>query len=246
MGHFIYPKGFVRGGYKSKPKTESNKQLTKEVKSLQKKVRNLKPELKWYDGDVADGTSANSTAVSYSGTVFPLTLLVDGTGENNRTGTQIAAKKIEVKVLLETNYTSTVPINQPFKVALILDRFNTGSTPAISDIYNTATFNATDMNWMCYPNINKNLRFKVLKEKHVVLNNQGSASGATGTVVMGLDTSTRFLHFKKSLKSKKWKYSADATGTSNYGPEIFLVAIASTNSNDSFLSYTSRFTFTDI
>lgn len=234
------------GKRKDKVKAESNKQLTKDVKSLQKKVRQLKPELKWYDGNVSDGTAFNSTAINYSGTVYPLTLLVDGTGENNRTGIQIVAKKIEVKCLVETNFTATVPINQPIKLALVLDRFNTGSTPAFSDIYNTAPLPATDMNWMCYPNLNKNLRFKVLKEKNVILNNQGSASGASGTTVMGLDTSTRLVHFKKALKSKKWKYSADATGTANYGPEIFLVVISSTNSNDNFLSYAPRFTFTDV
>lgn len=132
-----------------------------------------KPELKWFD-------SSLSGQIPYAlGQVFPINLVPQGAGANQRVGRQAIIKLIQVKVNLQAVWplpagaaTNLFPVS--YRLDLILDQQANGANPLASDIYDTVSVGGVDTTNR-FMNLYNEGRFKLLKRWEGDLNPPSTA-----------------------------------------------------------------------
>lgn len=107
--------------------------LTAQVRSLQKVVAQLKPELKALD------VTIDQSDMSSSGTVVPIHLVSQGDTQGQRTGNVINVKNIDIGFhLTRTAAMTGQSLNQFFRWALVVDKEQiSDGIPGAGDIFET-------------------------------------------------------------------------------------------------------------
>lgn len=100
--------------------------LLQQVKSLQRVVKQLQPELKSADVSI-DATNIDST----NGTVIHLSAIGQGDGQTNRTGNCITVRKIDVGFQVTRNAAYTGVTNPTLRWAIIVDKEQIADTSPV-------------------------------------------------------------------------------------------------------------------
>lgn len=103
--------------------------LLQQVKSLQRVVKQLQPELKSADVSI---TSSNIDATN--GAVVHMSAIGQGDGQTNRTGNCITVRKIDVGLAVSRNsvYTPNGPGNTRFRWAVVVDKEQIADTAPVA------------------------------------------------------------------------------------------------------------------
>jgi len=128
--------------------------LTQQVKSLQRIVRQLQPELKAFD--LTLGASNISVA---NGAVDHITQIAQGDGQNQRTGNLITVRKLDIGIKIDrsTAYTFTAG-NAKFRWAVVVDKEQvTDTSPVALSAFEYPSAPHTDL-----PQVLNNERFRYL------------------------------------------------------------------------------------
>lgn len=140
--------------------------LSRQVKSLQKVVKTLTPELKYLD------TAMDASNIPGTGSVVHLTGLAQGTGQGNRVGNSVNITSVYCAGFWVRNITDP-SINALTRIAIVCDKEQIGDTaPTAADIFSIPgepTFVA--------PNLSNLERFRILHISHIYDSN-----------MMGLDS----------------------------------------------------------
>lgn len=132
--------------------------------------------------------TAGSGAVSTTGTVFPLHLIPQGTGDSERIGDKITVRNILGRVSFIMNSSAT---NTLFRFIIFQDKQQVGDTsPGISDVLATSST-------LSSLNTNAAGRFKVIKNWFFQMD---SVKGATKTIQFYKKVNTN-LRFNGTLNS---------------------------------------------
>jgi len=128
--------------------------LTQQVKSLQRIVRQLQPELKSID------VSVNSSNISTStGAVVHCTQIAQGDGQNGRTGNLINVRKLDfgIRIQRQTAYTFS-PGQASFRWAVVVDKEQVTDTSPVA----LSAFEYPGEPWVDFSQILNNERFRYL------------------------------------------------------------------------------------
>ena len=128
--------------------------LSSQVKSLQKVVNQLKPELKAIDIDVS------TTDISATGSVVHLTKIAQGDTQGSRTGNIINIRKLDIgfKLVRTAGYAFTDALNTYFRWAIVVDKEQVSDTaPGAGD-----AFQSPGEPWLDHPSLVHLERFRYL------------------------------------------------------------------------------------
>lgn len=155
-----------------KPKVKSNKDLTRAVNKLVKKVGNVKPDLKYHQIAV---TVNPDTTVRFQ----LLNGITQGIAENERIGANAKMKYIEVKYNLYVDLNVGAALWQAYRIMIVRDKQTNLATPPASmadgPLFSTslATYSPLDPKW--------HLRYDILHDEFFTLNNLSNESNGHRT-----------------------------------------------------------------
>ncbi len=143
--------------------------------------RRIEGEVKNFD------TAKGITATTATGTIFNDSLLL--IGQSTTGSTRVGRKITLVSVMMKGQYilpgtTTAADGSESFRLILYLDRQANGATAAVTDILQTAVFNA-------FRNIANTGRFRILHDRQVTLNS------AAGNGTSSMEAQRSFSIFKK-------------------------------------------------
>lgn len=119
--------GFRRINKRTTKGPRTSGTLTQQVKSLQKIVKGLSPEIKYLD------TSLVITDITNAGNVTHLTAVAQGDTQSTRTGNTINVKTLHWQLHCRC---STATNTSAFRYAIVMDKEQVGDTaPAITDVF---------------------------------------------------------------------------------------------------------------
>lgn len=124
--------------------------LTQQVKSLQRVVRNLAPELKYVDNTVG------STNITTAGSVVHLTAIAQGDTQGTRTGNTVFVKSISIIGRWTRSSDVSASANNAYRIIVFVDKEQVADTaPSISDVISGSPIQN-------FPNLDNLERFRVL------------------------------------------------------------------------------------
>lgn len=157
--------------YKRKRKYVPRRQF-KRRKFTRAKRSQLTQELKWFD------TSTDENAISSTGVVKgSLNLVPQGTGESERVGRRILVRTVAGRFSTELNLEQNVSDIGPgdiVRIILYCDKQANGGNPAVTDILQTAAYDA-------FRNLNQKDRFKILHDQFITINRRVAMTDGTNT-----------------------------------------------------------------
>lgn len=190
------------------------------LRRLRRRINNVRklnqigfPEKKIYTATISAATIINTGSVSY------LSGVAEGDDYTNRTGRKIYVKYLRVRLRMEAN-SMLANFNHCIRVAIVLDRFGTGTAITLSDIFANSIIE--DL-----PNAanNQRARYQILYDKMHYINNTQTPVG-TGLAIKVVDIYKRlnkYITFTGTGQTEEGKnslyllmYSEDATN----GPEV--------------------------
>lgn len=146
--------------------------LVQQVKSLQRVVKALSPEKKFFD------VSLNQTNVSNTGAVTHVTGIAEGDSLNTRTGRLINVLSVSVKGSW-TRGSTTSTASPCYRVLLVCDKQQVADTlPSCSDVISDAGFSAHPI--MVLPNTANLERFRLLYVSPLMESARGMMLGNNG------------------------------------------------------------------
>jgi len=135
------------------PKTTGT--LAAQVKSLQKIVKLLAPEKKYFD------VSLNNSNITVTGAVTNIVGIAQGDGITNRTGNAVNVTNITVKGLWERNSDALAAIGFKYRVLVVCDKQQIADTaPSCGDVIADSAYTANPL--ICLPNTANLERFRIL------------------------------------------------------------------------------------
>lgn len=169
-------------------------------------------------------------ALNTTGSVIPLNLIVAGSSFFNRVGRKLEMTSLRVTGQIFNINTSVT--NCYSRIALVYDRQTNGANPAIADMFQTTTFQGTNVTTsLSGVNLNNRDRFVILRDKRFVSPSQTYTAGVETNVgvVDPVTTSTNIDLYVK-LKGLVVQYKADSAPTPVIGDiatgAIFLVTFS--------------------
>lgn len=203
--------------------------LTQQVKSLQRAVKALEPELKYYD------ISVGAADIPATGTVTHVTNIAQGDTAGTRTGNAICVKELSFNGYFQRNATD-FGADAYYRIAIVVDKQQVADTaPTAAMIFSNAAVPTDGL-----PNVDNLERFRVLWLSPVYdawrmrLDSDNLAAGAP----------TQSAVFSKTMKlNLRVEYNGTAlTDIQKNG--IYVVYISSTTVGD--ISANIRLGFTDV
>lgn len=192
----MYVSKFGRG-FKINKTTQYKHSLSK----LKSDVRQIKQAIEYKTHDVANAASRTGT-----GSIIPLSQIVQGESSLTRNGLQICPSHIEFKLVTVADTT----LSQFVRVIFFVDKQNHGTYPTISELLESDSVFA-------FPEHNTKPRFKILKDKVYNI----SVVGRPNTFAKGV------IKFPKNFKI--WYNGSSASEASNGLNALFAYIV----SNDS-------------
>jgi len=171
-------------------------------------------EKRYFDVDGTAGTS-----VSSSGTVIPLSQIAAGNDVNNRSGNSILAKTIYMRLECAIHASAS---QTSVRVMIVKDMMNTGSTPAVTDILQSA-------GTLLPLNVDNTSRWQVLLDKVYTL------------TVDGIER----LAIKKFLPINDHIKFTGTAATDEYKNNMYMLLVSSEPTNTPSVAYYSRLGFYD-
>jgi len=212
--------------------------LTSQVKSLQKVVNQLKPELKVMD------LTIDTPNISNSGTVVHLTQIAQGDAQYNRTGNLVTVRKLDIGFIIDrlAALDATDLGNAYFRWAIVVDKEQISDTlPGAGDVFQTPSRPYLD-----HPSVNQLERFRFLYVSPVVDLAQvlGWAPAAVTAPAGGMPS-------HKAAFTYCWngeiKVGFNSTGTGDQEKNGFYLVLLAMNCNAHLdISGTCRLCFTDV
>lgn len=162
--------------------------------------------------------NAASVSPDTSGSIINLTHIAQGDGDQNRDGNQVEGKSIRSKFYIQKNSSATTTI---VRIIWFIDNKSvSGSTPAVTDVLETATPQSM-------PNFENRRRFSILADR--VYN-------------LGDITMTHSEYFKKVNMKVTF---ADNTSTSGNDNQLYCLHLSNEPTNKPTLLITHRFRYID-
>jgi len=124
--------------------------LTQQVKSLQRVVRNLAPEIKYVDNSVG----AND--ITTAGAVVHLTAIAQGDSQGTRTGNTVFVKSVSIIGRWTRAANVSTGVNNAYRVIVFVDKEQVADTaPTLSEVVTGSPISH-------FPNLDNLERFRVL------------------------------------------------------------------------------------
>jgi len=212
--------------------------LKSQVKSLQKVVNQLKPELKYH------GQSLDTPNISNTGTVVHLTTIAQGDNQPNRTGNVVAVRKLDIGFIIDrlAALDATDLGNAYFRWAVVVDKEQISDTlPGAGDI-----FEVPSRPYLDHPALPQLERFRYLYVSPVVDLAQvlGWNPAATTAPIAGYPTHPAHFSFCWNGEIKVGFNSSAGTDIEKNG--IYLVLLAMNCNAHLDISGSCRVGFTDV
>nr|QKI29017.1 Cap [Kummerowia striata CRESS virus] len=183
-------------------------------------------ELKVCDNPAGSGSFATA------GIVVLLNGIAQGTDYTNRIGRKVMLKSWLFRISVVPKNTASAPYGDICRIMLLYDCQTNAATPAVTDILNSADYNAP-------MNLNNRDRFKVLADKYVTI---ASFNYAAGALTTGSPTPKQTKIYKKMNYEEIFGGTGSTVGSINTGG-LFVLFISLTG-NTTYL-YDSRVRFYD-
>lgn len=168
---------------------------------------------------------AVSGGVTSTGTVNSLTSLAQGTNYTDRIGNSIKLQRIEVRMKVIMNSSSTGTL---LRVILFRDLYQSGTAPGVTDVLNqNGSSNAPlqPYNWLLRD------RIAIIYDEIVALSGTGD-----NTAALNIDVP----------HSGHVKYVGTTSGAASNGPgSVYLLLVSDEATNTPTVTYAYRVTFTD-
>lgn len=124
--------------------------LRQQVQSLQRIVKNLAPETKFVDVDLA------SSNITSAGTAVHLSQVAQGTAQSNRTGNTINVTSVTLLARWTRATDTSVAANSLYRFAVVVDKEQVGDTAPLA----AAVLSGSPIGFL--PNIDNLERFRIL------------------------------------------------------------------------------------
>ncbi len=178
----------------------------------------LRPEKKFFDTKLA------STAISVNGTTMQgatnseLTAIINGTGENQRTGSRIRLKSIHgrVRIVQQSETVKTTVYNQ-VRIVIGIDKQANGAHAAFTDLLEANTLHE-------FRNIENIHRFIFLYDKTFSFGSSGIGGGSS-TVFMSVDQQ-KFININLRLNMPMYFDGATGQKAEVRSHQIFMYAVS--------------------
>lgn len=120
-----------------------------------------------------DTTAVVNPVVAAGAVSTNLNVVAQGVGESQRIGRKITIRQIQGRMLVQCAASNAATAaNDTLRVLLVQDRQANGATFAVTDVLQTASFQA-------WRNLQNSNRFKVLLDKTITVNSYGGVVAAT-------------------------------------------------------------------
>lgn len=215
------------------PKTTGT--LAAQVKSLQKIVKLLAPEKKYFD------VSINATNITTAGSVTNLVGIAQGDGITNRTGNAVNVTNITCKGIFERGSSALAAIGYKYRVLVVVDKQQIADTaPAAGDIIADAAYTANPLT--CLPNTANLERFRILWTSPLMEMAKGCVTAANVAGTAAVQTGTFEWTWSGSIKVEY--NGANAADIQKNG--IYIVYLTDDGNNTLDATGISRIGFTDV
>lgn len=205
--------------------------LTQQVKSLQRAVKKLAPETKYFD------VSLNQTNITVNGAITHITGIAQGDTLTSRTGNSINVTNVTCKGTWVRNSDTSSGAGFNYRILVVVDTQQVADTnPAPSDVISDAGFTANPI--MCLPNTANLERFRILYTSPLY---EGSRGAVTNTAVFN---QTSILEFSKALNLKV--AFNGITGADIQKNGIFVVFLTDSTNNVVDFSGIARIAYNDV
>lgn len=208
---------------KRQTKKPSLMKLSKQVKQVK---RELQPESKVYNDNVAP------VAIPVAGQVDDLSTIVQGDDFNQRVGNEIDVKSIQMRYAIKWKGSET-PTFTPNIIRVIVFYWKDSSVPAVLDVLNVASP-------LSALNQDKTDLIKIVYDNMYVLNQLYYESGTPANGFWA-DNSTCDKFYKKL--NLRYKYNGDVATVPNKN-QLYMLYIAETDQTHA-IEYYSRVRFND-
>jgi len=199
------------------------------VKSLQRVVRNLAPEIKYLDVDLA------SSNITTSGTTTQITAVAQGDTQSTRTGNTINVTSVSIIGRWSKAGDTAYSGNAFYRWAVVVDKEQVADTlPAASAIFTGSPIGN-------FPNLDNLERFRILYLSPVFENARMSSDTDATTSVATINS-----HWKWSWKGNiKVSYNGTA-GTDIEKNGIYVVYLSNDTQDTIDVAATARIGYTDV
>jgi len=198
--------------------------LTQQVRSLQRVVRNLAPEIKYLD------TSIVITDITSSGNVTHLTAVAQGDTQSTRTGNTINLSTLHWQIVVRN---STATSLSSLRYAIVIDKEQVGDTsPAVTDV-----FSSTDP-VVALPSLENLERFRILYMSPLI--ELGRVQRATGVIAT-------YPQFSKFTWKGNVKVSYNGAASSDIEKNgVYMIVMTDDSSNTIDFEGVCRIGYTDV
>lgn len=219
--------------------------VSKAVRKYVHKELKEDKELKYLDVSTADTTTVTTTGV-----IVPISNMAQGVTEITRIGDQVTLYSVEgrgniVGPLLGTAVAGNALYTDiSFRLMIFWDNNAIGTIPIVAQTTNTngVLETASSLSLMAKHNLAQN-RYHLLYEKFISLKNYAEVLAVGGTSIQQLPISY-VIQFKKKLKHKVHYLSAGADQPSLGKGNLYMLYITD-NANSSEFNMRTRVTYTD-
>lgn len=176
-------------------------------------------EKQYYDNN----NSGNASTPNETGNTYSISGIPQGDDEGGRTGNSILMKSLYLTVRGSMNASAT---NSCVRMLVVQDKFNTGTTPAPSDImqYNGSAFSVVSP-----LNVDHTTRYRVIYDK---------------LFKMSINGDQQFI-VKKFLKYHKHIHYTGPNATDTYGGNIYLIFVSDEATNTPNIVFNARIGYYD-
>lgn len=209
--------------------------LTQQVKSLQRAVKKLAPETKYFD------VSLNQSNITVSGSVTHITGIGQGDTLTTRTGNAINVTNITCKGTWVRGSDALAAASFNYRILVVVDTQQVADTnPTAAAVITDGGFTANPIT--CLPNTDNLERFRVLYTSPLYESAKGCLTAANVSGTSAVQTST--LEFNKSLSLK---VSYNGTASSDIQKNgVFVVFLTDSTQNTLDFSGIARVAFSDV
>jgi len=174
------------------------------------------------------------TVQNWSGTVYPIAGIAQGTALNQRVGNKITLRALKFMELWQGNAASVLPATG--RTIIFVDTASPGAPPSASEVLDISLLGTAGAPLAQYTASNvAQGRFRILYDKLTSISNGGAMNQALpqGSIP------------KRTLKLKTQVFFSGSGATTYLKNQIYLLAVCDVNVNDPTLIFSAELIFTD-
>lgn len=221
-------KTYTRPGKFARGNRRSSGLYRLSTKSIGRKRGGVRPELKYFNNTFANDTCVQMNAAldpgpgpnnSFNGNDDPnkwyilategsLCRIKQGAGPDERIGRKVCLKSLFMRWRLkEGTNDQTDPMGGGARILILLDTQSNGTLPTAEDVFQTSGYKTTSniktggvQNAQYLMNISNSQRFRVLYDKHILINSPSLATYSTAPAAAGMHRAFKEKYWSKYIK----------------------------------------------